>query len=196
MLFNANDLAQLGADEESNDSVTSLIGSLSFSGGEADIRKQQAKQLIEKLPTHEGLLPFTSVGRFSLHELLLAFVEKDGASDVIASTYSISEQPVRAIRDYFESGLINSFALLIDARFPIRKPKVAQFIAEFATLGYANCHAKILVMKSKTRSVTYVGSHNLTAAHRLESGCLFVGTAIADFYGEQLLTKINENLYT
>lgn len=107
MLFTSTDLAQLGADEDSNDSVTSLIGSLFFSGGEADIRKQQAKQLVEKLPTHEGLMPFTSVGRFSLHELLLAFVEKDGASDIIASTYSISEQPVRAIRDYFESGLIN-----------------------------------------------------------------------------------------
>lgn len=195
MLFKANDLATLGADEDSNDSVTSLIGSLSFSEFVPDIRKQQAKVLIEKLPTHEGLLAFTSVGRFCLHELLLAFVEVDGASDVVASTYSISEQPCRAIREHFESGLINSFALLIDSRFAIRKPKVAQFLSEFATLGYANCHAKLLVMRSKTRSVTYLGSHNLTAAHRLESGCLFVGTAIADFYEELLRSKINDNPY-
>lgn len=196
MLFSSNELAQLGADEESNDNVTSLFGSLSYTVFSGDIRKQQAKELIQKLPNRESVLAFTSVGRFSLHELLLAFVEVDGASDVIASTYSISEQPIRAIRHYFENGLINSFALLIDARFPIRKPKVAQFLSEFATLGYANCHAKVLVMRSKSRSVTYIGSHNLTAAHRLESGCLFIGNPIADFYSNLLLSKINDNLFT
>jgi hypothetical protein len=143
---------------------------------------------IELLSGEKGcVIPFWSDGSWSLHELLEKLLSLAGPSDIMISSYSISENSIRSIFNICEAGLIRKIRCLFDYR--VRKDKIG--ILLFASnviseIYLAQCHAKIILIKNDLFTITVITSANLTVNVRYECGAVFNDKYIYEYYRSQL----------
>ncbi|RNI27651.1 hypothetical protein EFA69_16160 [Rufibacter immobilis] len=142
---------------------------------------KQLRQVIGELQQGE-IIPFATGGQWSNHDLLEFILERTGPADVYITTWSLTEEPVRAILDFTEKGLIRSLTCLFDYRIQARNPKVFQLIdSVIERKKLTKIHAKVTVICNEEWAVSIISSANFTKNPRIEAGVILTDTETAAF---------------
>lgn len=108
---------------------------------------------------------------FQLYHLIEFILEETEPSDLIITTFSVSEEFIRKLLQMKNDGLIRSLAVVADHRTAVKALRLSLFtnnVAEKLLLG--NNHAKVILFKNKNWKVSVVASQNLTRGNRIECG--------------------------
>lgn len=118
-----------------------------------------------------------------MHQLLEYLLRKTGPCRVWMTTWTITEEPMRALLAMIKDGLILELNAVLDYRIERRKPEAFQLASSIITrIKLTKCHAKVLVLKNETWSVTILGSANFSKNPRIEAGVIFTDEDSADFH--------------
>lgn len=130
-------------------------------------------------------------GKWSNHQLMQLMLERTGPADVYATTWTITEAPVRVMQQLLDSGQMRSLTLLTDHRIKSRAPQAWQLMQTLpATVYLSKCHAKVTVVIGQVHAMVVVNSQNMTSNPRIEAGTLTFDRATAEFYRDAILTEI------
>lgn len=137
------------------------------------------------------LVQFATGGRWSAHELLGHVLAQTGPARVWIATWTITEGPLRYLRQLRDEGTITELALLLDHRIAARCPKAYQAVPALrATVKLSKCHAKVTVVENEQWGVTIISSQNYTRNPRIEAGMLTTCRASAAFHRAWLEKEI------
>lgn len=132
---------------------------------------------------HDQALQFSTAGRWSMHQLLEYLLRKTGPCRVWMTTWTITEEPMRALLAMISEGLILELNAVLDYRIERRKPEAFQLANAIITrIKLTKCHAKVLVLKNEAWNVTIIGSANFSKNPRIEAGVIFTDLASAHFH--------------
>lgn len=119
-------------------------------------------------------------GKWSNHQLLQYLLEKTGPADVYATTWTITEAPVRVMKQLLDSGQMRSLTLLTDHRIKSRAPQAWQLMQSLrATVHLSKCHAKVTVAIGDVHGIVVINSQNMTNNPRIEAGTVVFDRAAA-----------------
>jgi len=128
---------------------------------------------------------YATAGDWSNHELLFHILKQTGPAHVALATWSISEDAIRLMLDWYHKKLILSMSALLDWRVKVRRPEVLEllkFNLANTHLYLTNCHAKTAVVQNHKWSIAIVGSANFTNNPRIEAGVICCSKTAADFH--------------
>lgn len=132
-------------------------------------------------------------GKWSNHQLLQYMLEKTGPADVYATTWTITEAPVRVLQQLMGSGAIRSLTLLTDHRIKSRAPGAWQLMQTLgAHVCLSKCHAKITVAIGAEFAIVAVNSQNMTNNPRIEAGTVIFDRAAAEFYRDAIMHEVQQ----
>jgi hypothetical protein len=153
------------------------------SGGYASmLRADEVSRGIQELGQGKSL-HFVSTGKWSMHEMLQAMLEKAGPADVFITTWTLTETPVRRVVLMKHEGLIKSLSCLLDYRIRDRKPAPFQLLqGNCDRLGIGKCHAKVTVVRNDQWALCCVGSANYSHNPRYEAGVICADREVCDFH--------------
>lgn len=140
------------------------------------------------------LVNFSTDGQWSLHKLLQYLLAVTGPAHVCIATWSLTEEPVRALLKLHSKGLLLSMQGLFDHRIVAKSPE-AFFLARsfFDRIGFGKSHAKLITIRNDSWSIAVVGSSNFTRNPRLEAGVLLPFVDSEVFFRQLILTYIDKN---
>lgn len=143
--------------------------------------KELEKCISELVP--DQAQQFATAGRWSQHQLLEYLLRKTGPCRLWMTTWTITEEPMRALLMMLREGLILELNAVLDYRIEKRKPEAFQLASQLITrIKLTKCHAKLLVLKNENWNVTVLGSANFSKNPRIEAGVIFTDKASADFH--------------
>lgn len=151
-------------------------------------RQQIGKSLLSLQSTigelrHDESIQFATGGRWSLHHLLEYLLLKTGPAKVWMTTWTITEEPMRALLDLIKQGLITELNAVLDYRIERRKPEAFQLASNIISrIKLTKCHAKVLVVRNEVWAVTVLGSANFSKNPRIEAGVIFTDRKSAEFH--------------
>lgn len=146
---------------------------------------ERGKQLIDFIPSASldalnkeigSLLAEPTVfywsNAWSMHELILFLLTQSGPSQLSLSSFSISEEAVRALATAKDMGLITKLTVLFDYTTKKHKPDFVNFINNVAdeVRTCAN-HSKGVLIEGNMK-IAVLSSQNLNRNHRLECGAI------------------------
>ena len=135
-----------------------------------------------------------SDGDWSMHDMLLALLQKSGPADVYLSSYSFSEYPARLIAEQISQGIIRSLYCLIDKRLDVRSASALTIIKNMSTrLELVNTHAKVTVIENDKMMIVVNGSANYTTNKRYESGIVVMDRETANFHKKWMMNEFNRS---
>lgn len=142
--------------------------------------------MLKKVREHINPLACTSVqayfsSEFQLYHLLEFILEQTGESDLILTTFSVSEEFIRKLLQMKEKGLVRSLVMIADHRTAVKALRLSLFtnnIAEQLHLG--NNHAKVVLIQNESWKVSVVTSQNQTRGNRIECGMICTLPGIYD----------------
>jgi len=127
---------------------------------------------IPKLETNQ-LIHFVTRGHWSNHHLIGHLLERIGPAHLILSTWSMTEDPCRALLNLKIKGQLLSAACILSERISERTPEVFQLAKNvFHPLTLAKLHAKVTLLFNEQWQVVVVGSANLTRNPKTEVGII------------------------
>ncbi len=130
-------------------------------------------------------------GKWSNHQLLQYLLEKTGPADVYATTWTISEAPVRVMKQLLDAGQMRSLTLLTDHRIKSRAPQAWQLMQSLpATVHLSKCHAKVTVVIGDVHALVVINSQNMTSNPRIEAGTVLFDRGAAEFFRNAILNII------
>ena len=127
------------------------------------------------------IINYWSWGRFGMNDLLLYLLKQTGSSDVLISTWSLSETAMRKLILKRNSGLIKSIVFLLDPRIKVRNPVPFQMVIKNFTYKLKPCHAKVTLIENEEWNISIVSSMNMTENPRMERGVIFTDKETFDF---------------
>jgi hypothetical protein len=149
---------------------------------------KRVKELLKPLASAPVQAYFSS--EFQLYHLLEFILEETGQSNVILTTFSVSEEFVRKLLQMKESGLIQTLAVIADHRTAVKALRLTLFtnnIAEELLLG--NNHAKVILAQNRDWKVSVVTSQNQTRGNRIECGMICTYPEIYDSLLKSIATE-------
>lgn len=128
-------------------------------------------------------IDYVSMGRWSMHELVLYVLSYTGPAHVKFCTWSISEESFRVFSKAISQELILSLDCLFDRRIKIRKAAKFQFAKKVCSRVYVqlDCHAKVTLIYNEDWHVVIKSSANMTNNRRIESGVIICDKKVLDF---------------
>lgn len=184
-LFDVNKLASDAKKIASSAKVGSGPRSFSRSTNSITTLSDSYKRLKELVPEigPNTLVHFNTGGKWHRHQLLTHLLKLTGPADVYLSTWSMSENPVRALYMLKKQGAIKAAHLVISERINERTPKVLQFAkSTFERIAYQKLHAKITLIEGEQKSFVIIGSANLTRNPKDEAGIIDTSAGAIDFW--------------
>lgn len=136
--------------------------------------------------------PFFAPGDWQLYHLVEWILKQTGSAEVFVSSFSVSEEFIRALHKLKASN-IESLSMLIDYRTAAKALRLSLFtnnVCDMLHLG--NNHSKIILVKSQNWMISVVTSQNQTRGNRFEAGML---STLPEHY-TQLKTDIEKHLKT
>lgn len=111
-----------------------------------------------------------------------------GESDILQTTFSISEEYLRRLFAIRENGLIRSLDLILDFKATNKTVDLWIFLERVADRAYlADNHSKVILFRSTSgRSVAVITSQNLTRGNRNESAVVIESADIYDTVYNQI----------
>jgi hypothetical protein len=154
-------------------------------------RKVLQQHLGDLQPGHTYV--YLTGGKWSNHQLLQYLLEKTGPADVYATTWTITEAPVRVMQQLLDSGAMRSLTLLTDHRITSRAPQAWQLMQTLnATVHLSKCHAKVTVAIGDTHGIVVINSQNMTNNPRIEAGTVLFDRATAEFMRDAILSEVQQ----
>ncbi len=126
---------------------------------------------------------FYSDGAFNLIQLLIYIIKQTGPAHVWLTTYSISDDSIKVLKQKVECGDILSIRFLIDNRVRSMSPKNFDLLVGCFP-GCYRCralHAKVALIYNDEWAVTLIGSQNATRNPKLERGIIHTDRTIFEF---------------
>lgn len=141
----------------------------------------------------ETAYQFWTEGKWHLHNLIQFVVANyTGPCELWLTSWTVTEEPARALVGMKEKGLLTSINCLFDYRIKDRKPKPLQYLLNATeTHNYTRIHAKAAVLWNETSPAFIVGSSNLSQNPRNEAGTLFTQMAVCRSNRDYISNKIN-----
>ena len=155
---------------------------------------QVIRELIGNINQGETI-HYATAGNWNAHELLEHLLQITGPSKVYLTTWAMSENPVRAILNLIDQGLITELNCVFDLKVQDRAPKVFQLIQGITSrVRLVHCHAKVFVIQNDSWGISNNGSANWTRNPRMEAGVLSADPKVAKFHSDWIMRLIqNEN---
>jgi hypothetical protein len=117
---------------------------------------------------------FVTDGAWSMHQMLEYCLELCGPAKVMICTWTITEEPVRAIMRMKDKGMIKELSVLVDHRISTRSASAMQLLKAVADdVKLIKSHAKMTVILGEKMWMSIVGSANFSRNRRLEAGTIF-----------------------
>lgn len=114
---------------------------------------------------------WVSNGNWSMHQLLMALLDRTGPADVMISSYAMSETPARILSQLKEKRIITTLRCVLDNRVDVRSAGSLQVMKSICDeLSLIDTHAKVTLIKNDYWMVAVVGSANYTENKRYEQG--------------------------
>lgn len=143
---------------------------------------------------------FRSDGQLSMHDFLITGIEYlktivdpsfHSSCVVHLTTFSMTEFSARILAQLKDSGDISELHILIDKEAQIRYPNVNQLITNVCdTIGHVSIHAKVLLIKMGSASLTMLSSANWTKNPRIEVGVIDSDLNIYQYHRSWIDAKI------
>lgn len=144
----------------------------------------QLKQTIGEL-RQDQVVQFCTGGRWSMHQLLNYTLLHTGPAKVWMTTWTITEEPMRALLSMIKEGLITELNAVLDYRIEKRKPEAFQLASNLISrIKLTKCHAKVLVVKNEDWNVSVVTTANFSKNPRIEAGVIFTDKESAAFHSQ------------
>jgi hypothetical protein len=152
------------------------------------------KEIVELLGKDDSVM-FWSEGRWSLYSLVCKIIERWGTSDLYLSSWGLSEEPLRALHNLQQKGLLEKLYCLLDYRIKERQAKAFQLCEGISTkIGLMKSHAKVTVIETKSGEIfTIIGSMNWTRNNKNEAGIILKNMDIGHYCKGFMLNMINKN---
>ncbi len=171
MLLKSDELHQ------ASDSVTSV-----FLGGSTEqiFIENSLKEFISELKP-ETSQHYVNNKRWSTHDLLRFLLKKTGPADVWFTTWSITTAPASILIELKRSGYIKQLTAIVSNRIKVNCPEALQLLTLNSTrLALAEIHAKVMIIKNESWSITVVGSQNWSKIKRIEAGVIDTSSSAAN----------------
>jgi hypothetical protein len=153
------------------------------------------KKLFKDLPNLSNLpawVGYYSEGDFSLHELIIhvaQFLGKD--LKLTVSSFSITEEAVRAFSNLKEDGIISSIRCLFDLNVKMHKLNLMFFGLNIVDeIRLTKNHAKIVIFEGGLFDVVIICTSNLNINDKIEAGIITGDPAFVEFYR----SKVNQSI--
>jgi hypothetical protein len=128
------------------------------------------------------LVWWVSDGDWSMHELLMALIEKTGPAHVSISSYAMGETPARILAQLKQQRAILSLSCVLDDRIDVRSAGSLQLIKSICDeINLLKTHAKVTLLMNEHWQVTVVGSANYTENKRFETGIITTDQSAYEF---------------
>jgi hypothetical protein len=131
----------------------------------------------------------TSNGKWAVYNLIGYILKQIGTSDIIKTTYAISQEAVIYYNRIYKRGLINKMIYVIDSSARHRNRKAIELMNNFI-IKYSNVHAKLCLITNNEFFITLKGSGNDTSGNRIEDFTIFTDKSVFDFYNKVILKDI------
>lgn len=126
-----------------------------------------------------------TMGEFSLIDLIKSVLDKVGPSDVYIATWSAGIKDAHQVKWLADTNLITGIRLLTDHSYVNRQSKYAASISDLfgpENIRTSEMHAKFVIIKNESFSVTILSSMNLNANKTCETFTIYENVEICDFY--------------
>lgn len=152
------------------------------------------KEIVELIGKNDSVM-FWSEGRWSLYSLVCKVIQQWGTSDLYFSSWGLSEEPLRALHNLQQKGLLDKLYCLLDYRIKERQAKAFQLCEGISTkIGLMKSHAKVTVIETKSGEIfTIIGSMNWTRNNKNEAGIILKNTDIGHYCKDFMITMIDRN---
>ena len=108
-----------------------------------------------------------------LADVIASILEHIGASEIVISTFSTSEEFLRRIWRLRKEGLITSASLFCDLKAARKTVHLYKFITSiFESVYLAENHSKVVLLGNNRYKVAVVTSQNQTRGNRFECGII------------------------
>ena len=108
-----------------------------------------------------------------LADVITSILEHIGASEIVISTFSTSEEFLRRIWRLRKEGLITSASLFCDLKAARKTVHLYKFITSiFESVYLAENHSKVVLLGNNSYKVAVVTSQNQTRGNRFECGII------------------------
>jgi hypothetical protein len=156
-------------------------------------RKSVLEALMKDLHTQESDIHFISHGDWNLFDFFnLALGYMQGPCQLWISTYAMLEFPLRQILLAQQQGEITEVHMVIDSRARVRSESSLALAKNIANrIALKACHAKVMVLLNKERSLCLVGSQNWTQNPRIETGFVSRQQCVAAFHIDWMEKVLN-----
>lgn len=150
---------------------------------------ERVNQTFERL-SPDKVQPFFAPGDWQLYHLVEWILKQTGPAEMFVSSFSVSEEFIRALNRLKES-YIQDLSMLIDYRTAAKALRLSLFtnnVCDMLHLG--NNHSKIILVKNDRWKVTVVTSQNQTRGNRFEAGMLSTLTQHYDVLKHDISTHL------
>jgi hypothetical protein len=138
---------------------------------------------------------FFTQARWSSHELLLYLLYCAGKSDIIITSFSISDEVIRTLINASENDLINNLQAVLNTEVKRNKTSLLMFANKAITsIALSNNHMKLTLIESDKLKITVNQSANLTKNPAFESGVICTYPEIFNIYKKEIQRVINNSL--
>ncbi len=139
-----------------------------------------AEKILPKLKSHCSMAVITE-GKISAHQVLETVLKVTGPADLYFSTWTITEDPARALYNLQQSGQLKSINAIFDNRVPVHNANAYTFCKTFfSRISLAPCHAKILCVIGEKESFTVFTSANMSINPRAEFSLIINNRQLTD----------------
>lgn len=133
--------------------------------------------------------------KVQLYQIVQEILKQTGRASVWITTYSISEEFIRAIVNLKEKELISDVHLILDHRAINKIAKLLPFMVHvFDDVYLASNHSKVVLCASKSMRVSLTTSQNQTRGNRNESGVIIYDDNVFNSFYEQISELIDNSL--
>lgn len=167
MLFRRSDIRTGSTDEELGAEQPGAVR-VAGSARSAIGHKQSSLQDIIGVLTHNEHVHVPSFARWSMHDVLIHILQQTGPANVWITSWTITEEPVRAILEEMAQGRILSLKALFSERVEAMNPAAHQLARFSLQVKLTKIHAKCIVVLNEQWGVTVSGSANFTRNPRIE----------------------------
>jgi hypothetical protein len=129
------------------------------------------------------VIPVSSDGDWSMHQLLEYLLRVSGPANVWISSFSITEVAIRSFLQLQEKGLVGELHCLFDLTVKRHKIGLLFFLNNVVSdVVVTKCHAKLILIQNEKYTITVVGSANFNVNDKKEVAVIHFERWFFDFY--------------
>jgi hypothetical protein len=139
-------------------------------------------------------LHFVTMGKWSMHQLVIYLIDQIGPAALYMTSWSMTEQPLRALLNLKLTGGITEAHCILSDRVIERTPEVYDVAKHvFTQLKLIKLHAKVCVLQNADWCIAIVGSANWTKNPRVEAGVIDTRSEVGLYHKKWILDELGRH---